>query len=251
MDDFDPPQFGHNQPPSAIANVVEASTALSAWLKGHPAIVDEATARDAKLQLDRSDGNLKAAYDDREKVAKPLYQKWQDARAPYTQPIEGLAKLIAELKARMTSYAKAEKARREEMYAAAQRLADEAARVAQEAADKEREARDNASVGDFDADVAATIAEADAKAAEAKRLARGAAVAERDADRVRLGGGFQRAAGLRTVKTIVIDDPAKVVAAVWEGSEKLRDAMVTAARGYQKLHKRLPAGCHEDEDEKI
>jgi hypothetical protein len=254
-DGFDLPDFGHNKPPSAIDWAREAAESLSAWLKDHPAIVDEETARLAKLRLDRSDGALKDLEAIRDSEAKPIYERWKAVRERYAPAVDRLSKLLEELKARMTAFARAEKARRDAEAAEARRVAEEAARAAAEASDRAWEAKENAAVGDLEADVGATIAEADAKIAEAKRAERAASIAEHSADHVAIGGGFKRASGLRTHKIILIDDPAKVIAALtWPNKplpEKLIDAMVTAVRAYQKSTGKLPEGAREVEERRL
>jgi DNA repair exonuclease SbcCD ATPase subunit len=247
--DDHPPDFGHNQPPSAFAFADDAFRDLSDWLLGHPAIVDEDTARKAKLCLDRSNGVLKDLEEAREKEAKPLWQCWQDARAKYARPLDRLEKLVAELKARMTVFARAEEAKRLAIAAEARRKAAEIERAARDAEAREREARENAAQGDLEANVGAAIAEADAKFDEAKRALHEAQIAERDAH-VKIGGGFQRAAGLRTTYAFVIDDAPKALVALWP-NEDIRAAIEKAARAYDKLYKRPPDGVRKVEERKL
>lgn len=255
--DFDAPDFtddramiGDNNPPSPIELAQDTYDALSKFLADHPAIVDETTAREAKLFMDRSVASKKDVEDDRAAKADPIYARWKAVREPYTAPLERLDKLIGQLKSRMTAFALAEDARRKKAASEATRKAEEAIRIAREAEAAEREAIANAAVGDLEADVGGAVAKADEAFADAKRAQNDARIAERDSS-VRIGGGFSgRVASLKTSYVYEVDDAAKALAALWP-NEDIRAALVKAARAFDKDHKRLPAGISKREERKI
>ena len=241
--------IGGNQPPPPTQFADETFAALSKWLLDHPAITADDVAREAKLFLDRANATLKDVEEARDREAKPLWQKWQDARARYAPSLDKLGELVKQLKARMTAWALAEEKRRNAEAKEAARVAEAARQAALEAERKEREAIENAAVGDFEADVGAAIATADDAFEAAKRAEHQAQIAERDSH-VRIGGGFSRVSTLRTHKSIVIDDAVAAVTALWP-NEKIRDAIISAARTHKTLHGTLPAGVHEVEEKRI
>lgn len=242
--------IGNNNPPppSPIDDAREEYKKLSEFLARVPAITDEAAAKEAKLFADRAKATLKTLEDARSKEADPIYAAWKDARAKFEKPLTSLEKLKKELDGRLTAYAKADKARREAEAAEAAKAAAEAERLAREAEAAEREAIENAKQGEF-TDVGAATAETDQKFAEFEQASRFAARAEKNT-KVRIGGGFDKALSLRTVKTLVLDDATKAIAAIGP-NEKITEAILSAARAYRKEHGELPAGVSEIEDEKI
>lgn len=240
---------GHNQPPSAIDDARSAYDALAKFLASKPVIADESDAKEAKLFLDRTKATLKDVDAAKEAEAKPLHEKWKAALAKFKPASDSLTKLLDELNSRLTAYAKVEKAKREKAAAEAAAKAAEAERLAREAEAKELEAKENAAVGDCEANVGAAIKQADDAFDIFKRESRFAARAEKDT-KVRIGGGFDKAVGLRTVKTLVLDDAAKALAAIGV-TDGIRDAILTAARAHRKLTGDLPEGVHEETEERI
>jgi molecular chaperone DnaK len=116
----------------------------------------------------------------------------------------------------------------------------EAERLAREAEAKEREAIENARAGDLDADRVGATIEADAAFSRFETASREAARAERDT-KVKVGGGFGRAASLRSVEELVIEDAGAAVSAM-AGDQDLDDAIRTAARRFRKEWGELPPG---------
>ena len=96
-------------------------------------------------------------------------------------------------------------------------------------------------MGEVGAGLGAASLDADDAIAAAKRAEREAAVAERDAATVRVGGGWGRVASLRTKETLVVSDAAKAIKAIGM-TDKIRDAILSSARDYRKLKGKLPAG---------
>ena len=242
------PARGHNQPPSAIEDAKTAYEALSEFLAQTPVITDEKDAKLAKLYLDRTNATLKDVDAAKEAEAKPLHDAWKAALAKFKPASESLTKLLDELKARMTAYAKAEKAKCEAIAAAAAAKAAEAERIAREAEAAEREAAENAKAGEF-TDIGAATAAADEAFANFKSESRFAARAEKETN-VRLGGGFAKASGLRTIRTLVLDDAYALLESV-KITDELRAALLTAARAHKKATGEWPRGVHEEIDERI
>lgn len=252
IDSFDNPLdargVGDNMPPSAIDDAIAAYKALSDFLARVPAITDEEAAREAKLYADRTKATLKDLDAAREKEATPLYDAWKAVNARFKPAADSLKKLADELAARLTAYAKAEKAKREAAAAEAARIAAEAERAAREAEEAERAAIENAKVGEF-TDVGAATAVADEKFNEFERASRFAKRAEKET-KVRIGGGFDRALSLRTVKTLRLDDANEAIKTMGV-NDKIRDAILSSARDWRKARGELPAGVTEIEEERI
>lgn len=237
MDDM---TIGHNNPPSAIDMAREGIKPLAKFLADTPVIQDHDAAKEAKLFLDRvkaTIGDLEAA---KEAEAKPHHTAWKAALDKFKPATEYVTKLQNELKARLGAYLKAEEAKRAAEVEAARKAAAEAEAAAREAERIEHEAKQNAAVGEIGVDVADAIEQADAKFAEYQQASRFAAVAERDS-RVRVGGGFGKVASLRTRDVWTLDDPAKALASIG-CTDGIRDAILTAARQYQKLIGQVPDG---------
>jgi len=241
--------IGGNNPPSPIDDARAEYKTLAKFLADNPVIADENVARAAKLQSDRTKATLKSLDDAKEAECAPLNKAWKDALEKFKVPRESLEGLAEKLAARLTVYAKAEKAKAQAIAAEAAKAAAEAERLAREAEEAECAAVENAKVGEF-VDVAAATEKADAIFAEFEASSRFAKRAKKETH-VRIGGGFGRAIGLRTVKTLVLDDAAKAIAAIGP-NEKITEAILSAAREWRKAHDgALPDGIHEDSEEKI
>lgn len=239
--------LGHNQPPGPIEYARDTMAALSAWMAEHPVIATEDHAREAKKLLDQAKSCAGDIEAERDKLVRPLNEQIdeinsaykavhnKDAKRPGT-----LDKVVNELKQRLAEFLRAEEARRAAEAEAALRAAEEAERIAREAEAREREAIENAKAGELGVDVTQVVVEADSRFAEFKKADREAARAERNAD-VRIGGGWGRAASLRTKETLILDDPIQAIRAIGV-NEGIRDAILTAARAYRKIHNKLPSG---------
>ncbi len=233
--------IGGNNPPTPIESARVAFLALSDFLKAHPAIMNHEEAKDAKAMLDMAkatEGDLDAA---RKAEGDPLYSAWKAVNEKYKPAINALSRIAGDLKARLTDFIRAEEARRAREAAEARRIAEEAAAAANAALAAEREARENAALGEINAPLGEAIEATDDAIAAAKRTDREAAVAERDADHVRIGGGFGRVASLRQKETLVVTDAAKAIKSIGL-TDKIRDAILSSARDYRKLKGELPKG---------
>jgi len=241
-------QPGANNPPSAIEMARDQWKAINSFLSDNPAIVDETAARQAKLVLDRGKATVADLEAARRAKVDPLNAEVANINDIFRRPREALNTLVDIIKKRLTDYALAEEAKRK---AEAERLACEAAkaeRLAREAEAREKEAMDNAAVGEV-VDVGAATEQADQAFDAFKSAERQADRAERDSH-VRIGGGFTRAAGLRTKKTLVLDDAAKALACLGV-TDDIREGILKSARAYKALHKNLPDGVSEIEERTI
>ena len=239
-------KIGHNLPPSAIDMARDAFRDLSAFLAENPVIADHATARAAKLQLDR----IKATAKDLEEADKaesgPLYEAWKASKAKFAPALDATKKITGELATRIKAFLDAEEDKRRAEAAEAARKAAEAIRLMEEAARLEIEAQENAAVGEFVDVGAAILAGAQAEDA-ANRAARAAVIAERDADNVRLIGGFGRAISVRTVKKPIVEDWRAAIK-VMGLTDDIDAAIIKSARAYKKLKGGWPKGISEIEE---
>lgn len=238
---------GHNQPPSAIDLALTTIDAMSEWMKANPVIETGEQAGEAKLLCDRAKAALDEIESERDKLVRPLNEQVDainrdyktlhntDKKKPGTYD-----RVFLELKNRISAFLIAEEEKRRKAAEDAAAKAAEAERLAREAEAKEREAIENAKAGEVDVDVVAVTADADASFAEFEKASRFAARAERDA-KVKLGGGFGKAASLRTVETLHLDSYGKALKAIGP-HPKIEEAILSAAREYRKQHGALPEG---------
>lgn len=241
--------IGGNNPPGPIEDARTEYKTLAQFLANNPVIADEDAARAAKLQRDRTKATLKSLNDAKEAECGPLNKIWKDALEKFRAPRESLEKLVEQLDNRLGDYAKAEKAKALAIAEEAARVAAEKERLAREAEAAERAAIENAKAGEF-TDVGTATEKADEAFAEFEASSRFAKRAEKET-KVRIGGGFGKAIGLRTVKSLVLDDAAKAIAAIGP-NEKITEAILSAAREWRKAHDgALPDGVREISEEKI
>ncbi|MCX7320422.1 MAG: hypothetical protein NT113_13345 [Hyphomicrobiales bacterium] len=238
---------GHNQPPSPVDLAGITINAMSEFMKANPTIADEATAREAKLLCDRAKAALEEIETERDKLVRPLNEQVDAINLKYKSLHNSDKKkpgtydrIFIELKARLGAFMLKVEEERKKVADAAAAAAAEAARIAREAIEKEQEAIANAKVGEVDVDVVVVTQEADASFADYERASRAAALAERDA-KVKLGGGFGRAASLRTVETLHLNSYNRAIKAIGP-NDKIKDAILSAARDYRKAHGELPEG---------
>lgn len=238
---------GHNHAPDAIDLALPTITDISKWMEEHPVIEDEATALAAKPLLDRAKVALDEIEKERDGKVRPLNTEVAEINSTYKALHNTEAKkpgtydrVVGELKSRFAAYLKAEEDKR---FAAAEaaRLEREAAeKAARDAEAKEQEAIANAAAGELGVDVAAVTQEADAAFTAFETTSRFAARAERDT-KVKVGGGFGRAVTLRTVETLHLDSYNLALKAIGP-HDKIKEAILSAAREYRTEHGHLPDG---------
>lgn len=242
-------RIGGNNPPGAINYAQETMTAIALFLKDHPVIQTDADARAAKLIKDRGDAAVKEMEDERDALVRPLNEQVATINGRYRPVRDPLKKVIDDVKARLTAFIRTEERKRQEIADAARKAREELERAAREAEEREREARENASLGELDVDVVGATVDADAAFAEFERADRQAARAERDAH-VKIGGGFARSVSLRQRETLTITDIAEAIAAVGV-TDKIRDAVLSAARDFRKAFGELPDGVAAEYEQSV
>lgn len=234
--------LGHNNPPSAIEFARRETAILNSFLTLHPTI-DADTARDAAQRLETARKTLQDLDAERDNRVRPLNTQVRIINDEYRQPRSILEGCVAALRGRLSAFAQAEEARRRAEAEEARRRAEEAERIAREAEAKEDAAKLDAMFGQ-QADLATVITEADQAFDDFKRADREAARAEK-ATAVRLDTGLGRTLGTRSRETLIVDDAAAALASVGL-TDGIRDAILTAARAYRKLHGRLPDGIRQE-----
>jgi hypothetical protein len=239
--------IGHNQPPETIEAAQDTMRSLSDWMAEHPIIEIEDDAREAKKLLDRAKGCAGEIENDRDRQVRPLNDQIANINGKYKAVHNAdpkkpgtLDRIVTELKARLAIFIRAEEVKRQ---AEADRLrlaAEAAARIAREAEAKEREAIQNAQAGELGVDVTQVVIEADSRFADFQKADREAARAERN-EHVKIGGGWGNAVSLRTKETLVLVSYGKAITAIGP-NDKIRDAILSAAREYRKERGALPEG---------
>jgi hypothetical protein len=226
--------------PSLIDRARSFYTILSAFLKNTPVIQSHNDAKQAANYVEQARATIGEIEDTRKRRVTPLNDEVKAINEEYRTPRETLQSLMDEVKRRLTAFAVAEEAERQRAAEAARIAAAEAERIAREAEAVEVEAKACADVGEIGVNVAAAITQADKAFDTFKRADRTAARAER-AVPVRLSGGMGRAVSMRRTETLVLDDAVAAITAIGP-TEKVRDAILSSARDYRKLHGKLPAG---------
>lgn len=248
-------KIGDNSPPGPIEYAQSVVDDINAFLSDHPIIQTDDDAREAKPHLDRA----KAAFEDIEKerdsLVRPLNEKVSDINAKYKgvhntdQKKPGaFDRIVIELKARVAAYLIREEEKRRLAAEEAQRAQEAAEQAAREAEAKEAEAIENAKLGEI-VNVAAVTQEADQAFAEYERQSRFAARAEKDT-KVKLGGGFGRTAALRDAETLHLESYNRAIRAIGP-NDRIREAVLSAAREYRKVHGHLPDGVTATTERKL
>jgi hypothetical protein len=242
--------MGGNKPPSPIDGARPVWESVNQFLKDTPVVTDKRAALAANEILTTAKTSLASLQDAERAEAEPLYSAWKAAKAKYKPAIEGMDRIIGEVKGRLSAYMLAEQAKRDEEARMARQAALEAERIAREAEAAEIAARDDAAFGEIGIDLGSAIATADTAFAEFKKADRQASVAEKDAT-VRLRSRFQsRATTLRTVETLVLDDAGIALAAIGV-TDKIREAILSGAREYRKLNGGLPDGVSSNQEKTL
>lgn len=232
--------IGNNQPPTCVATARGVYATLAEFLKETPVIQ---TAKDAKIGanlVEQARATLGEMEDERKGLVKPYNDEVDIINDRYRLPRDSIKAIVDELKRRLTTFAAEEEAKRQREAQEARQLAEEAERLAREAEECEREAKEDADNGVAGISVATWITKADHAFATFKRADRTAARAEKSVT-VRLNGGFGRAVTMRKSETLILDDATAAITAIGL-TDKIRDAVLSSARDYRKLHGTLPAG---------
>lgn len=247
---------GHNNPPGPIDHGQTVIDVINAWLGDHPVIETEDQAREAKPLLDRAKAAFEEIEAERDGKVRPLNEKVAEINGLYkaahsTDPKKPgrFDRIVIELKSRVGAFMAREEEKRAIAAEAARKAQAEAERLAKEAEAKEREAIQNAAAGEVDIDVAEVTTIADQTFQEFERASRFAARAEKNA-KVKIAGGFGNAAALRNVETLHLESYGKAIKAIGP-HDKIREAILSAAREYRKLHGALPEGVTATNERKL
>lgn len=250
--------IGDNNPPepTRIEAAQEAVTAMSEFLDATPVIMEGAHLVDAKRLVERARGAIAELETERTALVKPLNDEVASINASYkalhnADPRKPgtLDRVLTEIKARLTAYAREEELRRAQEADAARAAAEQAEAATRAAERIEQQAKEDAVVGVIDTGVGEAIANADRAFAEFQKASRFATRAERDAT-FRIGDGPTKALGMRSEKTLVLESYSKAITAIGK-NEKIETAILSAARDYRKLHNKLPDGVIETTERKF
>lgn len=233
-------EVGHNNPPSQIAFSSETVDALSAWMRNNPVIQTEEVARDAKVLCDRASLCLKDMRDERDALTRPLNEKLTEIHAQYRSPQEVLSRTLTELTARLNAFILREEQRRKQIAIEAEAKLKEAERVAREAEEVEQKAIEDAKAGVCDADVGVLVREADEKFSRFREISNETRRAQR-ATKVKIGGGFRRAASLRGKEVLTVENAIEAINEMGL-TDAIRNTILKEARAYRKAFGTLPAG---------
>lgn len=233
-------QIGGNSPPDFTVTAAETARALSDWMKDHPVIETEEDARLAKYEVDRGRLCLKDVEAERDGKVRPLNEQVKSINEYYRGPRNLLQRVLDELESRLGSFLKAEEEKRIKAAEEAERIAANAERLAREAEETERQRLADAAAGELDIDVQAVVAEADERFAEYEKATRAAELAQRET-KVKIGGGFSRAIGLKTETELVVVDHVLALEALGL-TEAIEKAIISSARAYKKLKGKYPLG---------
>jgi hypothetical protein len=243
------PKIGDNNPPSMATTAGEVANDLSGWMANHPVIQTEAEARESKVFVDRAKLCIQDLEAERDNLVRPLNAEVQRINGHYRSPRSLLERVLDELKARLATFLRAEEQKRVQAADEARARAEEAERIAREAERVEKDRIADAAAGEIDIDVASLSRDADQAFSAYEKATRQAELAERET-RVRIGGGFQRALGLKTETTLVVMD--EVLALKDMGlTEYIKEAMIKSARAYKKLHGKYPQGIEAQTQRKV
>lgn len=242
------PGPNHNSPPSPIDYAKEVIGELSGWMSGCPVVQTEEDSRQAKLLLDRAKAALEDVERERDGKVRPLNDEVAKINSIYKAAHNidpkkpgAFDKIVLALKQRVHAYLLVEEAKRRRVADEKRAAADAAREAALEAERLEREAAENAAVGEVGIDIATVTAAADDAFSTAKATEREAARAERDADKVRLAGGFGKSLSIRNVEVLEVEDWRQAIDAVGL-TDHIRNAILTAARNFRIEYGELPKG---------
>jgi hypothetical protein len=227
----------------------ETMSALSDFMKEVPVIEDEEKAREAKLFVDRGKLAIADLEDERKKQVEPLNQKVDEINGHYRGPRNLLKRVLDELESRLSSFIRKEEDKRLQAAIAAREAADSAERAAREAERIEQERLSEAAAGELGVNVAEVTAKADEAFNAFEKAQRLAAIADRET-KVRIGGGFRRAIGLKTAETLIVTDAVKAVT-IMGANETITEAILKSARVYRNLFGELPSGVTATSERKL
>lgn len=241
--------IGHNRPPGMIQSANDVVEQVNQWLKDNPVVETDVQARVAKVQIDRAKLCLKDLKDERDVKIKPISDQLIEIRNTYGRAASPIEIALDATNKRLEVYIARETRRRETEAETARQTAEEAKFKALEAERLEREAQENAAAGELGVDVVNVTKAADDAFDEAVTAERKAIRAQRDTH-VKIGGGFSRAISLRNKETLIVEDHVAALAQIGL-TEGIKEAILTGARAYRKLHGRLPEGIQVEKRQEL
>lgn len=231
---------GDNNPPEMLEIARQATRSISEWFAEHPVIASEEEAREIKLQIDRAKLCLRDLEDDRDQKVRPLNEQVNAINSGHRAVRRPLGTLLDHMLEALDLFIKGEEVKRIEAAMEAQRKAREAEEAAREAERLEREQIENAQLGEVGVDIAAAVQEADEAFRDFEKAERDALRAIKDA-KVKIAGGFTRAITIKEREVLNVDDAAAAILDMGL-SDGVKNAILTSARSFRRLHNRLPNG---------
>jgi hypothetical protein len=232
--------IGHNQPPGPIDFAKEAISELSAYLKETPVVQSFDDAKLAGAHIERTRIALKAMEDERSVKVQPLNEQLSAINTAYRVVREPLTKIYDTLKARVTTYNRAEEAKRAAEAARLAKIAADAEAAARAAETAEQEAIANAEQGEL-TDVGAAIQSADEAFRDYSVANRTAQRAERES-KVRIPSAMGgRTLAMRQVEVFTVEDACAAIA-IMGASEDLKRQIIRDAKRFREATGELPDG---------
>jgi hypothetical protein len=242
-------QLHHNLPPDMTVTANETAAAISEWLSENPVIENEEQARIAKVFIDRGKLCLKDMETERDAAVRPLNSQVENINARYRAPRNVLTKVTTEIVSRVSAFLRTLERSRLQAAEEARRRAEEAEHAAREAERREHEAIEEAASGVVGGAISDLVVDADTKFEAYKKATHQAQIAERDS-KVKIGGGFSRAIGLKEKETLVVTN---YMAALMEmgSNEDINEAIIRSARAFRKLTGHLPCGVESKTERRV
>ncbi len=242
-------EVGHNNPPEVLELAETVISDISMVMADIPVVEDEKTAREMKTGIDRAKLCIRDLDAELADKVKPLLAAEEGFRGQYRPKKAMLNSLLDEMLDRVQIFVKAEQRRREQAAALLVAQAHEARRKAEEAERIELEQLDNASKGEIGINVAEVIGDADEAYEAYEKAERQAQIAEKDS-RVKIGGGFSRAIGMRKKETLHIFNIFKAIDSLGITND-IEIAVLKSARAYRTIHGALPDGIVSEVEEHL
>jgi hypothetical protein len=238
-----------NNPPDMGVTAAETAAALSQWMSGVPVVETAEQAREGKVYIDRAKLAIADLEDERTGKVRPLNEQVGVINAYYRQPRELLGRVLHELEQRIAVFIRKEEEKRRQIAEEARQRAEEAERLAREAEERERDAVASAQLGECDISIGDSIEAADTAFEDYQKAKREADLAERET-KVKIGGGFSRAIGLKVKDIITVTDGQLALSAIGL-TAGIEAEIVKAARAYHRLHNKWPAGITVETERKL
>jgi hypothetical protein len=242
-------EIGHNNPPEVLELAEVVISDISMVMADIPVVEDEKAAREMKTGIDRAKLCIKDLDAELADKVRPLLAAEEGFRGQYRPKKAMLNNLLDEMLDRVQVFVKAEQRRREQAAALLVAQAHEARRKAEEAERIELEQLDNASKGEVGINVAEVIGDADEAYEAYCKAERQAEIAQKDT-RVKVGGGFSRAIGMRKTETLTVQD-ATLAVSVMGLTPDIEEAILKSAKAWRKVHGKLPNGVFSTVEEHL